>query len=186
MGLCEPLDEMNDCTLELTILDLRICLSERNTVRCGEKLGDMRGNKRFRLLGRFSRSRQTLEEEGNRHLQNARNVLEPASAYAVDALLVFLNLLECKAKCIGKSRLAHVEHEAAHTDATADVFVSVVGPLHTHSPGSANYTILFWGSQPPRTGREEWFDRTTLSGTIIEFLGAARKLKCYVGQLLVR
>ncbi len=44
--------------------------------------------------------RKILEEKGNRHVQHTAQVEQPGSADAVDAALVFLDLLVGNAKCL--------------------------------------------------------------------------------------
>src|SRR5205814_8661027 len=76
--------------------------------------------------------RRTLEEECNGDLQDVRDVLEPPRADAVDALLVFLYLLERDAERVAELRLAHAEHHPAHAYAAADVPVDRVWDLLGH------------------------------------------------------
>ena len=52
-------------------------------------------------------------------------MVQAACANPIGALFVFLYLLEGYAERIGKRRLAHIEHEPAHADTTADVFIDV-------------------------------------------------------------
>jgi hypothetical protein len=54
-------------------------------------------------------------------------VLKSAGTDASFAVFVFLNLLKRDAERIAESALAHLQHEAAHADADADVFVSWLG-----------------------------------------------------------
>ena len=51
---------------------------------------------------------------------------EAAGADSIDAVLVFLHLLERHAERVGKLGLAHAQHEAAHAHAIADVLVGRV------------------------------------------------------------
>ena len=64
-------------------------------------------------------------------------MLQTARADAVRALLVFLNLLERQAERVRDLALAHVEHEAPHAQASADVFVDGVD----HPANPANWAL---------------------------------------------
>ena len=56
-----------------------------------------------------------------------RYLLKLAGTDSIDALLVFLDLLEREAERVGKLGLAKAQHEAAHAHAAADVLVGRVG-----------------------------------------------------------
>jgi hypothetical protein len=74
-------------------------------------------------------SRGIFEEKRDRDLQDLRNLLQPASADAVRALLVFLYLLEGQAERPAKFFLAHCKHFPAHAHSAADVLVNGVWSL---------------------------------------------------------
>jgi hypothetical protein len=61
-------------------------------------------------------------------------VLQAARADSVDAFFVFLDLLKRDAERVCELRLAHVEHEAAHAYAGADV---LIGRVSWFSHGAA-------------------------------------------------
>ena len=72
-------------------------------------------------------TRRLLEEIRDRHLQKACNLLEPTRADAIDALLVFLNLLEGDAEVVAKLLLALALHHSARVHAIADMNVNRIG-----------------------------------------------------------
>ena len=77
---------------------------------------------------------RAFEEECDRDLQDVGDLLQPARADAIGALLVFLHLLKCKPERIAELLLAHAEHHAAHAHAAADVLVDRVrGLLGSHN-----------------------------------------------------
>src|SRR5207244_346121 len=67
--------------------------------------------------------RRAFKEERHRDLYDVRDMLQPARADAVRALLVFLDLLKRQAQCVAEIRLAHCQHHPAHAQTTADVLV---------------------------------------------------------------
>src|SRR5439155_7794687 len=71
----------------------------------------------------------TLEKKRHRNLQDVRNLLQPAGADPVRALLVFLDLLEREAKPIAELLLAHAQHHATHAHTAPDMLVDGVGSL---------------------------------------------------------
>jgi hypothetical protein len=54
-------------------------------------------------------------------LAGMANLMQPARADPISALLVLLDLLEGDAEGIAQRRLTHVQHHSAHAHATADV-----------------------------------------------------------------
>jgi hypothetical protein len=54
-------------------------------------------------------------------------VLKSAGTDAICAVFVFLHLLKRDAERVAETALAHLQHEAAHADADADVFVGWLG-----------------------------------------------------------
>jgi hypothetical protein len=72
-------------------------------------------------------ARRILEEEGDRHAENRRDVLQAACADTVRALLVFLDLLERDAERLAQLLLAHAEHGPAQPDSAADVDIYRIG-----------------------------------------------------------
>jgi hypothetical protein len=57
-------------------------------------------------------------------------VLQTARADSVITLLVFLNLLESQSERVRNLSLGHVEHEAPHAQASADMFVDRAHYFH--------------------------------------------------------
>ena len=53
--------------------------------------------------------RRFLEEELHRHIEDLRDLEQPARADAVHALLVFLNLLKGESHALAESLLTHAE-----------------------------------------------------------------------------
>ena len=107
--------------LELRVLDPHESLGERESVRRGEKVGHIgRRRNHFRRLGCTRYARRAFEEERHRDLQDVGDVLQPARADAVRAILVFLDLLKRQPKCVAEIRLAHCQHHPAHAHPAAD------------------------------------------------------------------
>src|SRR5262249_17856100 len=75
------------------------------------------------------RIRRALEEELFWHLKDMGHLLQPARPHAVDALLVFLHLLEGEAESGSQLLLAHCKHKAAHAHPAADVLVDGIRDL---------------------------------------------------------
>src|SRR5580692_12493339 len=77
------LDQVDDATPQLGIIDARERLGEGEAVRGGEKIGDIGGRGRLTDMV-VARSRldvrRAFEEERDRHLKDVRNVLQPAGA----------------------------------------------------------------------------------------------------------
>jgi predicted transcriptional regulator len=72
---------------------------------------------------------ETLEQCRDRHLEGLRHAHEPAPAYAVDALLVLLHLLERHAEARGKLALRHAGGKAPDADVAPDHRVGEIGRL---------------------------------------------------------
>src|SRR5579862_8055723 len=73
-----------------------------------------------------------FKEELDGHAENVRDLVQPAGADPVDALLVFLDLLEGEVEAFSQGGLRHAEHQAAHADARADMLIGRVGSLDRH------------------------------------------------------
>jgi hypothetical protein len=58
-----------------------------------------------------------------------RDLLQAARPHTVRSFLVFLDLLEREPEPVAELRLAHSEHQPAHPDPAAYVFVDRVGGL---------------------------------------------------------
>ena len=61
------------------------------------------------------------------HAEDARNLLQPARADAVRALLVLLHLLKGEAQRVAQALLAHPDEHPAHADPAANMLVDWVG-----------------------------------------------------------
>lgn len=73
--------------------------------------------------------RRAVEEKGWRDVQRLRNLLEPARADAIGALLVFLHLLEGQPQRFAELLLAHFQQDALHAHAASDMPVYRIGRL---------------------------------------------------------
>ena len=76
------LNEMNNQTTQLRVLDAHECLCQSQSVRGGEKFVDVRRD----AWSSLSSSWGAFEKERNRHLKDLGNVLQPAGA---DPILFF-------------------------------------------------------------------------------------------------
>ena len=74
-----------------------------------------------------------FEEELHRHIEDLRDLEQPARADAVHALLVFLNLLEGQSHAFAKSLLAHAKQHTAQSHPASDMLVNRVRLLACHS-----------------------------------------------------
>jgi len=74
---------------------------------------------------------RAIEEKACRHLQHFADLLNTASADAVGALFVFLDLLERYAD-LAEEFLRHVDLDAAHPDTASDIYVDGIGRLCRH------------------------------------------------------
>ena len=128
------LDEMNDVTAELGLIDPHERCGERKSVRSGEEVAHVARRRRRTLPDWRSRwRRRALEEERHRNLQDMRDVLEAARADSICTLFVFLHLLERQAKGMPEFLLAHAEHQPAHAHTSANVLVGGVWQLFHHT-----------------------------------------------------
>src|SRR6185437_13039073 len=71
-------------------------------------------------------------KEIHRHIEDARHFVKAASTNAVDAFLVFLHLLKCKAEQIAQLFLTHSNQHAPDANAIADLHVDGIGLLLWH------------------------------------------------------
>src|SRR5579862_8353202 len=141
------LDQVDDAPSQLGIADARKCLGERQSVRGGEKIGDIGRRRRLThvVVARSRLSmRRALEEERDRHLKDIRNMLQPAGADAVGAFLVFLDLLKGQAERVAEFFLAHREHHPAHAHAAADMFVDRIRRLFGNHNNPLLYHPCLW------------------------------------------
>src|ERR1700731_745792 len=103
------LDQIDDATPELGLLDLHEGLGEGEPIRGGEEVRYVArgGSLGHAAVGLRMEGRGALEEECYRDLQNMGNLLQPAGAYSIGSLLVFLHLLEGETQCATELFLAH-------------------------------------------------------------------------------
>jgi hypothetical protein len=73
------------------------------------------------LAGDFFRN--VVEEVGDRHSEDLRDVEKAARTDAIGSLFVFLDLLECKAEKLTELFLAHSDQHAAEANAAANMGV---------------------------------------------------------------
>ena len=149
LALRQVADQLDDGAAKLCRADFHEAGDQRQPVGRGQEFRDM--GERRRLGGVRFRARdagRAFKEKFHRHLENVRDLLQPAGADPVDALLVFLDLLEGKVEAVGQGGL-HAEHQAAHADARADVLVGRVGSLDRH-----HSAIPFAGVLRISTGRK--------------------------------
>src|SRR5262245_50787167 len=98
------------------------------------KLGSecrIRGAFGNRVAGQTCIAARPLEEERHWDLQDMRDVLQAARAYAVRSALIFLHLLEREPKAVGELLLARSEHLSGHSDTAAHVSIVGVGAFLT-------------------------------------------------------
>ena len=75
----------------------------------------------------FARLRCSLKEEGDRHLEKLREMLETTCRDAVCAFFVFLNLLEGEAERVGERFLVHAQQQTTHPNPASDMHVDRIG-----------------------------------------------------------
>ncbi len=61
-----------------------------------------------------------------------RYLLQTARADSVHPFLIFLNLLECYSKLVGKRLLRHPEHQSAHANTAANVEIRGILTVSSH------------------------------------------------------
>ena len=71
--------------------------------------------------------RHVVEKERHRHIEDLAELEQARGADAVDAALVFLDLLEGQAEALAEPLLAHAEQGTAQPQALADMDVDRVG-----------------------------------------------------------
>src|SRR5258705_5540697 len=76
---------------------------------------------------------RAFKEKRHWNLKDLRNLLQPARADAVRALLVFLHLLEREIERVPELLLTHAKHHPPHPNAASDMLVGRVGTLFYHS-----------------------------------------------------
>ncbi len=122
-GGCEPIDEIGNFLTRIVILQPYEATYEAVALGTREELGyDAVAGKASGL-----RSRNTLEEEIDAHIENAGDLKEAAGPNPINALLVFLNLLEGEPQSLGKLLLAYAQHDPPGPNPAADVLVDGAG-----------------------------------------------------------
>src|ERR1041385_7285470 len=138
-------DELDDTAAQLRVLNAHKRLDQRQAIGGRQKIRDVSGRRRlFQSLrpAAAGRSRRALKEKRDRHLQDERDLLQPARANPVGALFVFLDLLEREAERVAELLLTHAPHHAAHADAAPDMLVDRVRRLLGHP-------ALLWNLDAP-------------------------------------
>src|SRR5882724_6173028 len=126
-------DQIDDAAAELGVRDARERPRQRQTLRGREKVGDIGRRSAFaEAFGIRGPGWPSLEQEGYRDLKDLRNLLDTAGTDPVGALLIFLDLLKCEAKCFAELFLAQAKHNAAHPHPTADILVNRVRRFSRH------------------------------------------------------
>lgn len=123
--------EVDDRTANLGIADPGKGLHQFQAVGCGKKFRNIIGRRR---LGIFIVGRRchAFKKERRRHLQSGGDLLQAARADAINALFVFLDLLEGQVNRVGERLLAHRQNVAPHADARANVNIDRIGRLLCH------------------------------------------------------
>ena len=97
------LDEIDNAAAQLFVLDACERLDQRKPIRSGDEFGDIVRRRSFTHAAAAAvKMRRALEEKRCRHLQDIGDLLQPAGADAVGALLVLLHLLESQTQRIAK------------------------------------------------------------------------------------
>jgi hypothetical protein len=86
----EPIDEIGDFPARLIVLQAQEAAHETVAFRSGQELG----HEAVPRVTAWSQAGETFEKELDADIENAGNMQEAACPYAVDALLVFLDLLK--------------------------------------------------------------------------------------------
>jgi hypothetical protein len=84
------------------------------------------------------RPKGSTEEEGDRNVQHATEIMQPAGTDPIGASLVFLNLLKGQSDRLSKLFLAEAKHVSAEPDAVADMDIDrvrLVAFPATRAPG---------------------------------------------------
>lgn len=79
-----------------------------------------------------------LVKVSDRNAKYMRNLIQPAGAYSIDALLVFLDLLEGQTKKFAEFFLTHANQHSAKADPIADLSIDWVGLFLGHGATYGN------------------------------------------------
>ena len=126
-------DKIDEATPEPNILNAAEGFVELDALRRGQEGTDSRGGVVGVADRRRRAARSTFEEVRHRDAQKARRFLQSASADAVLAAFVFLDLLEGDAEVPTELRLAEAHHHAKGAYAAADIDVDRIGMTVSHS-----------------------------------------------------
>ena len=88
---------------------------------------------RYFRIAESGRIAHAFIEEIDRHIRDARDLVEAAGTDAVDAFFVFLNLLKGKAQQVAQPFLTHTDQHATQSYAITDMRVGRVGTLFRQS-----------------------------------------------------
>src|SRR4029079_10709136 len=126
-------DEIDDTPPQLAAFYTQKGLGQGQAIGSRKEVGDVGRRGRFaHAAGMPRRMRRAFEEECNRHLEDVRDLLQPAGANAVSPFFVFLNLLESEPKSITQLFLTHAQHHSAHADGGTNMSVDRVRRLLSH------------------------------------------------------
>src|SRR5262245_25076331 len=133
VATCDLPDKFDDASPQPWRLYPHERLSEREPVGRGEELRHKSGPWRpYNSLGLSRYVRCAFEEERHRDLQDMRDVLQAARADAVLSVLIFLHLLPRQPEVVAELLSAHSEHDPAHPDTAAHVFIDGAGVPFAH------------------------------------------------------
>src|SRR5262249_37083118 len=125
-------DQFDDRTAHLRIGDAGKSFVQLKAFARSEKIDDITfvglfSEARHRRAGALSADWCLVVKKLYGYAEHPRKVEEPARANAIDALFVFLHLLECEAQMLAKLFLAHAEQHAPKPYARADMHIHRIG-----------------------------------------------------------
>jgi hypothetical protein len=122
------LDQVDDRPAQIGVLDLRIGAQQAEGAGDGEQL------QRRRLIGGLAllACQQLLagEERTDRHAEHFGNLGQASGADPVDALLVFLDLLEGHAQLIRQRGLRQATRQSFYSDPMSHFDIHRIRPFH--------------------------------------------------------
>ena len=127
--LGKTLHQVEHALAHLGVLDLHECQRELQTLAAGYEFEHWRRHFRIAESGRIAHA---FIKEIHRHIEDARHFVKAAGADAIDAFLVFLDLLKGEAEQIAQLFLTHSNQHAPDAHAIADLNVDGIGLLLWH------------------------------------------------------
>src|SRR5580693_1071183 len=143
------------------VVDPVICADQLDGFTAAQRIGVERFGRR---LGEPRRDRRranrvhVVEEEGDRNVQHATEIMQPAGADPIGAALVFLDLLKGQSDRLPKLFLAEAEHVSAEPHAGADMDIDRVR-LVAFSATRAPELLLHRHRWSTKAKQREWFDK---------------------------